>query len=84
LTAFKKPEPTSHNEEPYGERRRERGRNPLDILIERESRTCKGCIFIMKSPLGGPEVACYKRRGKAKSSVAKTQRCDIYSPGEKA
>lgn len=29
-------------------RQRDYGRDPLDILIEREERTCKGCAFERK------------------------------------
>jgi len=81
VTIFKKPAPPREIE-PYGDRRRERGRNPLEILIEREAGTCKGCIYVMKSPLGGPEVACRKRKCKATSKIEKTRRCEIYDNGE--
>ncbi len=74
--------PRRHEPEPYGHRQHERGRNPLDILIEREIRTCKGCCLVLPSPFGGPEVACNKRMRPAARCIEETKRCAIYDNGE--
>jgi hypothetical protein len=82
VTIFKDKPPRRREPERFGDRRRERGRNPLEILIEREAGTCKGCIHILKSPLGGPEIACRKRKAPAVLSVERSRRCEIYDDGK--
>jgi len=74
--------PKRGERESYGDRQREWGRNPLDILIERESGTCKGCRLVLPSPFGGPEVACDKRMRPAARCIEDTKRCAIYTTGE--
>lgn len=50
-------------------------RDPLDILIDAENRTCKGCI--MKSRLWGVDY-CAKDESK---SGKKLRRCKNYDDG---
>lgn len=65
--------------ERYGDPRHERNKDPLEILISRERGTCKGCALLLKSPLGGPEVACKKRMRPAALRIEETKRCKLYT-----
>jgi len=71
-----------------GQRGWERRGSAEDVAIRREAeelaareRTCFGCVFVMASPFGGPEVACHKRKRKAKRCIEDTRRCEIYNDG---
>lgn len=63
------------------ELRRRDFRDPAVVLEEKQNRTCLGCIYLWKSPLGGPEVACRLRKKKAKKCVDETRRCESYCDG---
>lgn len=79
-----KNKPTRREPEPYGHRQRERNKNPLEILIERESGTCKGCVHLRTDKLfNTAAVACRKRKRKAELSVDRTRRCETYDDGSK-
>jgi hypothetical protein len=50
-------------------------RNPLDILIEQENRTCKGCVHEKKYTIANhPFVICLKGKAQGK-------RCKLYNSG---
>lgn len=51
-------------------------RDPLDILIEQEQRTCKGCKHKVK--IWGVEV-CAKPGGRGNKAI---RRCKDYTTGE--
>ena len=70
---------TRRHVERYGDPRHERTKDPLEILIARERGTCKGCRLILKSPFGGPEVACKKRMRPAALRIEETKRCMLYT-----
>lgn len=65
--------------ERYGDPRHERTKDPVEILIDREASTCKGCRFILKPYFGGPEVACKKRMRPAARRIEETKRCMLYT-----
>lgn len=47
-------------------------RNPLDVLIERESRTCKGCrFFAVETCFGEPVKVC-------RIGMRKVRKCTMY------
>jgi hypothetical protein len=69
-----------------GQRSWERSLSAEQVAIRRQeeemsarNRTCFGCIFILTSPFGGPEVACRKRQRAAKKRIEDTRRCEIHT-----
>ena len=65
--------------ERFGDPRHERAKDPLEILIARENGTCKGCVSVLTSPFGGPEVACNKRMRPAALRIEESKRCMLYT-----
>ncbi len=56
--------------------------DPSLVLERKQAQTCAGCRLLLKSPHGGPEVACRKKKRSPAARVELTKRCEIYETGE--
>jgi hypothetical protein len=65
--------------ERYGEPLRERNKDPLKILIQRESGTCASCEALDRQEwMGTKKYVCRKSRQKGSADIAEMRRCREY------